>query len=100
MHHEMEGKEMFPIEEIKFLENNEEGIENKKEKGKKRDMARYFPLIFEECYVKHKGLNRVANTFELESDPELAAKIDPTLSRGGSENTYSGLHLFVLCHGF
>jgi hypothetical protein len=55
MHHEMEGREMFPVEEIKFLENNEEGIENKKEKGKKRDMARYFPLIFEECYVKHKG---------------------------------------------
>ena len=77
MHQEMEGKDSFPIEEIKVLENEEEGVEHKK--GKKRDMARYFPLIFEECYVKHKGLNRVANTFELESDPDLVAKIDPTL---------------------
>ena len=41
-------------------------------------MARYAPLIFEECYVKHNGLNRTANTFELDQDPDLSAKIDPT----------------------
>ena len=41
-------------------------------------MEQYAPLIFEECYVKHKGLTKVANGFELEQDAELAAKIDPT----------------------
>ena len=41
-------------------------------------MKQYAPLIFEECYVKHKGLSKVANGFELEQDPELARKIDPS----------------------
>ena len=35
-------------------------------------MEEYAPLIFEECYVKHKGLSKVANGFELEQDRELA----------------------------
>jgi hypothetical protein len=35
-------------------------------------------LIFEECYVKHRGINKVANAFEIEQDLELAKKIDPT----------------------
>jgi pimeloyl-ACP methyl ester carboxylesterase len=72
-------------------------------------MARYAPLIFEECYVKYKKLNRVANTFEIEQDPELSQKIDPTKDttrlealnnpRKGISN-YQGLHLFVMAHGF
>ena len=68
-------------------------------------MEQYAPLIFEECYVKHRGLSKIANGFELESDQELAKKIDPT--GGLSENVeyqlqpqYQGLHLFVLAHGF
>ena len=40
-------------------------------------MEQYAPLIFEECYVKHKGLTKIANGFELEQDRELASKIDP-----------------------
>ena len=30
-------------------------------------MEKYAPLIFEECYVKHKGMTKVANTFEISS---------------------------------
>ena len=68
-------------------------------------MESYAPLIFEECYVKHKGLSRVANGFELEQDKELAAKIDPTGGLGTeieyqSKPTYNGMHLFVMAHGF
>jgi len=40
-------------------------------------MQQYAPLIFEECYVKHKGLTKIANGFELEQDKELSEKIDP-----------------------
>lgn len=69
-------------------------------------MESYQPLIFEECYVKHKGLSRVANGFELESDKELARKIDVTggISKEDIEFNmqarYNGLHLFVMAHGF
>ena len=31
--------------------------------------------------MKHKGLSKVANAFELEQDPELRKKIDPTAGR-------------------
>jgi hypothetical protein len=31
-------------------------------------MEKYAPLIFEECYMKHKGLSKVANSFELHHD--------------------------------
>lgn len=41
-------------------------------------MEQYAPLIFEECYVKHKGLNKVMKSFENEQDVELTAKIDPS----------------------
>jgi len=68
-------------------------------------MEKYAPLIFEECYVKHRGLNKIANAFEIEQDAELARKIDP---HGGikpgifqqTQNSYTGLHLFVMQHGF
>ena len=38
----------------------------------------YAPLIFEECYVKHKGMSKVLKSWENEQDPELTFKIDPT----------------------
>lgn len=41
-------------------------------------MEQYAPLIFEECYVKHKNLNKVALSFEIDQDLELKRKIDPT----------------------
>ena len=69
-------------------------------------MEQYAPLIFEECYVKHKGLTKIANGFELEQDKELASKIDPTGGIGDqivefqTQPLYNGLHLFVLVHGF
>ncbi len=68
-------------------------------------MEQYAPLIFEECYVKHKGLSKVANGFELEQDKELSSKIDPTGGIGSdaeyqNQPQYSGLHLFIMAHGF
>jgi hypothetical protein len=42
----------MPVEEIKI----EEEMEGKKKRRKKRNMEKYAPLIFEECYIKHKGL--------------------------------------------
>jgi len=80
MHMEIEGKEVMPTEEIK-IETDAAG----KKVKQKRSMEQYAPLIFEECYVKHKGLSKVANAFELEQDPELARKIDPTAGRGKIE---------------
>jgi hypothetical protein len=59
-------------------------------------MARYAPLIFEECYVKNRGSSRVANTFEIESDSNLRKKVDPSIAN----TSYKGMHLFVLSHGF
>ena len=90
----------MPTEEIQIETDVNTG---KKIKQKKR-MEQYAPLIFEECYVKHKGLSKVANAFELEQDPELRRKIDPTAGRDKvqfqGQQTYSGLHLFILVHGF
>jgi len=80
MHAEIMGKEVMPTEEIKI----EIDASGKKIKNK-RSMEQYAPLIFEECYVKHKGLSKVANAFELEQDPELSKKIDPTAGRGKIE---------------
>jgi hypothetical protein len=92
LHYEMEGKECYPVEEIKFIpsENEDDTEEQRvleaKRKKRRRDMARYAPLIFEECYVKHNGLNRVANTFEMDQDPELALKIDPCRDHSQKQN--------------
>ena len=72
LHQELEGKEVMPTEEIKI-----EADTNGRRQKRRLKMEQYAPLIFEECYVKHKGLTRVANGFELEQDAELAAKIDP-----------------------
>ena len=62
LHAEIEGKEVMPTEEIQIETDVNTG---KKIKQKKR-MEQYAPLIFEECYVKHKGMNKVANGFELD----------------------------------
>ena len=60
-------------------------------------MERYAPLIFEECYVRNKGnASRIANAFEIDQDPELKKKTDPSVH----DANYKGMHLFVLCHGF
>ena len=96
---ELQGKEVLPTEEIQ-IDLDEEG----KSVRRKKKMENYDPIVFEECYVKHRGLERIANSFELDSDKELAKKIDSTAGRTnlGFEALapYSGLHLFVMCHGF
>jgi hypothetical protein len=101
MHHEMEGKPVYPTEEVR-IEYEGEG----KKKRKKRAMHVYSPLIFEECYVKHKGMNKVLKSWENEQDPELSFKIDPTggmhpgIFQSQHSSSYTGLHLFVMQHGF
>ena len=70
------------------------------EYGKKnrrvKNMERYAPLIFEECFIRNQGMNRVANTFEIDANPGLKKKTDPSVAI----TNYSGMHLFVLSHGF
>ena len=60
-------------------------------------MEKYAPLIFEECYVKHKTFDRIQNTFELHNDEAIKAKIHPNNIKAPN---YNGNHLFVMCHGF
>lgn len=59
-------------------------------------MERYAPLIFEECFIRNKGTNKVSNTFEIDQHPGLKKKIDPSVA----VTNYKGMHLFVLSHGF
>lgn len=96
---ELQGKEVLSTEEIQ-VDADEDG----KSVRRKKKMECYDPIVFEECYVKHRGLERIANSFELDNDKELACKIDPTIGRraGGFEGvpSYTGMHLFVMCHGF
>lgn len=58
----------MPVEEVKI---EEEVLEGRKKNRKKRNMEKYAPLIFEECYIKHKGMVKVANTFELEGNVKV-----------------------------
>ena len=51
----------MPTEEIKIDPETDQ-----KRQQRRKKMEEYAPLIFEECYVKHKGLSKVANGFELE----------------------------------
>lgn len=67
-----------------------------RKRRKANGMDKYAPLIFEECYVKKRGQSRIANTFEIENDEDLKAKVDPS----NYSSTYNGMHLFVLQHGF
>lgn len=85
--------EVMPVEEVKIEEEVQEG---KKKNRKKRNMEKYAPLIFEECYIKHKGMIKVANTFELSGEHQ-AEKVNPSKLM---IEKYKGIHLFVFCHGF
>lgn len=51
----------MPVEEIKI----DEDPLNKKKNRQRRNMEAYAPLIFEECYVKNKQINRIVNSFEI-----------------------------------
>ena len=84
----------MPVEEVKI---EEEVTDGKKKNRKKRNMEKYAPLIFEECYIKHKGMIKVANTFEITGDSKVEDKINP--AKANSKN-YKGIHLLVMCHGF
>jgi hypothetical protein len=56
VHQELEGREPMDVEEVKIIEE----LTNGKKKRKKRNMEKYAPLIFEECYVRQKsGLNKI-----------------------------------------
>jgi len=50
MHLELEGAEFQPVEELNVV-IDEKGVKNRRLKN----MERYAPLIFEECYVLKKG---------------------------------------------
>ena len=92
MHQEISGVSSLPVEEVKITE---EFYANGKKRRRKRNMEKYAPLIFEECYVKHKRLQKVKNTFELQSEV-LQEKVLPNLPK----SDYNGSHVFVMCHGF
>lgn len=64
LHADMLGKEPMDIEEVKI---EVDVGQNGKKKRKKRNLEKYAPLIFEECYMKQKttGHVQIANTFEL-----------------------------------
>ena len=84
----------MPVEEVKI----EEEVANGKKKRKKRNMEKYAPLIFEECFVKCAGgMNKVANTFELQNDKALESKVNPSKL---PMHRYKGVNLFVMVHGF
>jgi hypothetical protein len=59
----------MPVEEVKI---EEEVLEGRKKNRKKRNMEKYAPLIFEECYIKQpKGFVKAANTFEISNDSKI-----------------------------
>lgn len=91
MNLELDGPEFQPVEELNIVID-----ELGKKKRREKNMERYAPLIFEECFVKSKGSSRIANTFEIDQDSNLKAKTNPS----NCITNYKGMHLFVLCHGF
>lgn len=97
LHKQMAGVEPLTVEEVKIEVEEVQNGKKKSKRRKKRNMEKYAPLIFEECYVKidKTQLNKVKNAFEL-SDTDIEHKINPSKAH---EN-YKGVHLFVLCHGF
>ncbi len=62
----MVGIEPLPVEQIKEIEESDLNG-TKKKKKKRKDMKKYAPLIFEECYIKVKkiSMNKILNSFEL-----------------------------------
>lgn len=91
MHIELDGHDQQPVEELNIVVD-EQGKKNRRIKN----MEKYAPLIFEECFIRNKGTNRIANTFEIDQHPGLKKKIDPSIA----VTNYKGMHLFVLSHGF
>ena len=61
-----------------------------------KDMQKYEPLIFEDCFVKDVGPTKMMSSFDLEKHKEIKQKADPS----NGQVKYKGFHLFVLCHGF
>jgi hypothetical protein len=93
MHMELDGPEFQPVEELNIVVDDMVG----KKKRKANELKRYAPLIFEECYVKKKGTAPyIANSFEIESEVGIKDKVDPSKF----DANYTGMHLFVLQHGF
>jgi len=92
MHAELEGEEFKPVDEVNNVVVDEEGKKNRRQ----RDMSKYAPLIFEECFVRAKGPTKVANTFEIDARPDLKKLVDPSVTN----LNYKGMHLIVLSHGF
>ncbi len=92
LHSELAGPIKLPVEEVKIVEE----LTNGKKRRKKRNMEKYAPLIFEECYIKNKNASKVANAFELSLEPHMQDKVDPT----SYSANYRGTHVFILCHGF
>jgi hypothetical protein len=95
MHHELEGVEPLPVEDV----NIEDEVEEKKKSKRKskKNMQKYAPLIFEECYVRNGKayMNKVQNSFDLLTDEQIGETINPSKTE-----SYKGIHLFVMCHGF
>lgn len=91
MHIELDGQDLQPVEELNIIVD-EYGKKNRRVKN----MERYAPLIFEEAFIRNQGMNRVANTFEIDNNAGLKKKIDPSVAI----TNYRGMHLIVLSHGF
>ena len=43
-----------------------------------KDMQKYEPLIFEDCYVTNNGPNKMISNFELEKTQLIKQKADPS----------------------
>lgn len=92
------GREPMEVEEVKI---EEEAGQGGRKRRRKRNLEKYAPLIFEECYVKQRSVGhvKVQNSFELQAmnaKPGLSELVNPTKAVA----KYRGVHLFVLCHGF
>jgi len=64
-----------PFEDIKI-----EAKENGKISVRHKRMEDHeTPFLFEECFVKHTGTDKILSAAELRESPELEARIDPTI---------------------
>ena len=81
-----------PFTELIWAEDGFKGVK----RDTTKDMQKYEPLIFEDCFVKANGPTRLLSKLDLLQDPALMAIADP----GAGVTVYKGFHLFVLVHGF
>lgn len=93
-------REPREVEEVK-IEEEMMAAQGGKKRRRKRNLEKYAPLIFEECYVRQRSVGhvKVQNSFELQASgakPGLSELVNPTKAL----EKYRGVHLFVLCHGF